>query len=69
MLKCLLALLLLSNLTACGSIANFYDRTDPCQTGEHLGRPKNYEPPNYCGAGAGKAYIYTNTGARVGYIK
>jgi hypothetical protein len=65
----LLLIPLVSLLTACGSIANFYDRTDPCQTGEHLGRPKNYEPPNYCGAGAGKAYIYNNQGSRIGYIK
>ena len=69
MLKYCLVFVAVTNLTACGSIANYYDRTDPCQTGEHLGRPKNYQPPNYCGAGAGKAYIYNNTGARVGFIK
>lgn len=65
----ILLVLMAINLTACSSIAKFYDRTDPCQTGEHLGRPKNYQAPNYCGAGAGKTYIYSNQGARIGYIK
>ena len=65
----LVALTLVLALSGCSTIANYYDRTDPCQTGEHLGRPKNYEPPNYCGAGAGKTMIYNNQGSRIGYIK
>ena len=69
MWKCLLALLAVTNLTACTSVANFYDRTDPCQTRAELNRPAGYQMPSYCGATSGRTVIYNSQGAIIGYTK
>lgn len=71
MCKRWLILIVAVNVTACTSIGNFYDRTDPCQTRAELGRPDNYQQPSYCGAG-GKTQtkiIYDSRGRLVGYVK
>lgn len=49
-MKRILAMLVITNLTAC---ASYWDRADPCQTRSELGRPPGYQAPSYCGASAG----------------
>jgi hypothetical protein len=44
--------------------AHYLNTQDPCQRQNNGG---NY--PSFCGAGAGKTYIYNNTGQQVGYTK
>ena len=56
-------------LTGCAGkppmfLAEFYDRQDPCQIRNNGGRF-----PDFCGASAGRTYIYDNRGRPVGYIK
>lgn len=66
-------------LTACSTtfdaVATFYDRQDPCQTGQfseqerqRLNRPEGYKRPDWCGATMGRTYIYNSQGQRQGYI-
>lgn len=70
MLRCLLALVLITNLTACaGGIARFYDSQDPCQDRPELNRPQGYQTPSWCGASKGRTQIYNNQGRAIGYIK
>ena len=56
-------------LTACATppqwLATMYDNQDPCQR-------QNYQDkqPNWCGASAGRTYIYKGQGgAPVGYLQ
>jgi hypothetical protein len=56
-------------LTACQSVARFYDGQDPCQTRAELNRPQGYSMPNTCGASTNRTTIYDNKGNRIGYIK
>jgi len=56
-------------LTGCAApfqmYAHWQNSQDPCQRQNNGG---NY--PDWCGAGAGKSYIYKGTGgAPVGYVK
>ena len=48
-------------LTGCAApmqaVAQFYNRADACQTGSELGRPANYQRPNWCGASGGMGTI------------
>ncbi len=62
-------------------VANSYDRSDPCQTGQfdeaerqRLKRPVGYQAPSWCGASAGRQVIYSTPtgqpiGNPIGYIK
>ena len=69
LLKTYLAILAALNLTACAQIGNMYDRNDPCQTSQALGRPAGYTAPNWCGSSGGRQTIYNNQGIPQGYIK
>lgn len=57
-------------LSACATppqwLANHYNASDPCQ---NYRQRANWQPPNWCGASAGRTYIYNNNGVRQGYIK
>lgn len=62
--------------SGCGSIADFYDRQDSCQTGEfselerqRLGRPQGYRAPDWCGASSGRIQIYNQQNRPIGYIR
>jgi hypothetical protein len=68
-MKLLIVTLLTINLTGCGVIAKIYDRADDCQTRPELNRPQGYKAPDWCGASAGRTYIYNNQSQRIGYIK
>ena len=75
MLKILFSICTLVVLSGCASVANFYDRRDPCQTGssseaerQRLGRPQGYTAPSFCGASSNRTYIYSPGGERLGYI-
>jgi hypothetical protein len=68
----LLTLALVSSLalSGCGTygepliLARWYDSRDPCQQQNW----RNGAPPNFCGATAGRTYIYPKNGPAVGYI-
>lgn len=69
-------LLLTGCATVFDSVATYYDRNDPCQTGQYseaerqrLNRPQGYTQPAWCGAGQGRTYIYNTNNQRIGYIK
>lgn len=72
-MKILFPLILSLAITGCAVppqwLADMHDRNDPCQSRAELGRPENYKIPNWCGAAAGKKYIYNTSNQRVGYIK
>jgi starvation-inducible outer membrane lipoprotein len=57
-------------LSACSTppqwLANHYNRQDPCQNYHNR---QNYQYPEWCGASAGRTYIYNNRGVRQGYVK
>lgn len=61
------------SLTGCAGSLAWYgdamDRADPCQTRAELGRPDNYQAPEWCGASGRRVYIYNNRGVRQGYIR
>ena len=68
-MRILILTLTLISLQGCAGIARMYDLADDCQTRPELNRPKGYKAPDWCGASAGRTYIYTNQGQRIGYIK
>jgi hypothetical protein len=52
-------------------MADFYDRQDPCQTGQfseaerqRLNRPVGYQRPNWCGAGQGSRAVIRDANGR-----
>lgn len=68
-MKTVLILTVTIALGACSHIADFADRGDPCQTAQHLNRPKDYQTPTWCGAAAGRTTILNTRGQPLGYIK
>jgi len=77
LLICNISVLLLTGCaTVFDSVATYYDRQDPCQTGQfseaerqRLNRPMGYQRPNWCGASQGRTYIYNMNNQRIGYTK
>lgn len=68
-MKPILSAILIIMTTGCAApfelYANYLNTQDPCQRQNNGG---NY--PSFCGAGAGKVYVYKGTGgAPIGYIK
>lgn len=63
-------MILVLTLTGCSTIADSFDRADPCQgftpeRGAYLGRPIGYQQPSWCGASKGSRSVIRDASGRI----